>query len=104
MDLAWENLGDELKSLLAPVYCGSKLLPFAFEDLHGAKELLEDIAGVRCEQGELRTLALELCQGKENNEGYFKRRRTSFIRPLLEEPALAGPPTGRPLDGGVSLR
>ena len=34
---------------------------------------------------------------EEDNEGYFKRRRTSFIRPLLEEPALASPPTGRPL-------
>ena len=97
MDIAWENLGDGLKSLLVPVCSNSRLLPFAFEDLLSAKELLEDIAGVRCDQEELRTLALELCQWKKNYEGYFKRRRTSFIRPLLEEPALASQPAGRPL-------
>ena len=86
MDIAWENLGDELKTLLVPVYCNSKLLPFAFDNLHGAKEILEDVAGARCSQEELRVLALELCQWKKNYEGYFKRRRTSFVRPLLEEP------------------
>ena len=97
MDIAWENLGDELKALLVPVYSNSKLLPFAFEDLHGAKEILEDVAGARCSQEELRVLALELCQWKKNYEGYFKRRRTSFVRPLLKEPVFASQPAGRPL-------
>ena len=90
-------MGDELKTLLVPVYCNSKLLPFALDNLHGAKEILEDVAGARCSQEELRVLALELCQWKKNYEGYFKRRRTSFVRPLLEEPVLASQPAGRPL-------